>query len=166
MKRKSFVVVAFGLGLGILSSLSCETKPSMRLEPARSSSNEPIENKYILWVENIDNLGAFQFAITYDTAAVAQPRVNLKNFLTSTGREVAAEIGPYLDFDKDKALGRLTYGVVTKGRDNKGSIPGPRTKADTLVTIYFQRRASGEPRLQLQNKLLTDIHGNVKLNQD
>ena len=104
-------------------------------------------------VEDVTNLGAFEFTLKYDGSIVKVLQatdVQLGDFLGSTGRTVVPT-GPTIDND----AGEVTFGAFTFGAN-----PGPDGDG-VLATIIFTAQSEGASALDLTNVQVTDIDGNV-----
>jgi len=98
-------------------------------------------------IEDVTDLGSFQFGLTYDSAVVSVTHVALGPFLGSTGRGIT-ETNP-------------TYGVesVTYGADSWGENPGPDGDG-VLATITFDAVGPGSSLLRLDETVpVTDTAG-------
>jgi hypothetical protein len=119
----------------------------VKIDPASQTVDPGGTLSVMVRIENVVNLGAFQFELTYDPAYVAATSVALGPFLGSTGRSVG-EVGPM-----------YATGVVTYGAYSFGVNPGPSGDG-VLATITLQATTSvGTSALHLQNVLVTDTSG-------
>jgi len=104
-------------------------------------------------VEDVINLGAFEFTLKYDGSIVKilqATDVQLGDFLGSTGRTVVPT-GPEIDND----AGEMTFGAFTFGAN-----PGPDGDG-VLATITFTAQSEGDSLLDLTNVQVTNIDGDV-----
>ena len=101
-------------------------------------------------IENVYNLGAFQFDVVYNTDVVHGDGVLMGPFLSSTGRTVIP-VGP--EIDNANISGKLTFGGATFG-----GMAGP-DGSGLLATLIFTTQASGSTQLELQNVQVSDING-------
>jgi len=98
-------------------------------------------------VNQVTDLGNFEFRIAFAPAIIQAQGVELGGFLGSTGRQVTA-VGPAID----NTAGTLTYGAFSLGDEQGPSGSG------TLAVISFTAVFSGESTLDLSNVLLTNTH--------
>ena len=96
-------------------------------------------------IQDVSDLAAFQFDVTYDPAVVHVDDVTLGAFLGSGGRNTAA-LGP----DIDNGTGRVAFGGFSYGTGSGAEGSG------TLATITFSPQATGTTSLTLTNVQLRD----------
>ncbi len=102
-------------------------------------------------IENVTNLGAFEFRLLYNSDVAKVLRVDdvqLGDFIESTAR-TAAEIGPNIDND----AGILSFGAYTYGENL-----GPDGDG-LLATITFTAENEGATFLDLDAVQVADING-------
>jgi hypothetical protein len=125
----------------------------IRMEPASKTVGQGSAFTFDVWIDNVDDLGGFQFDLDYDPSVVnvdvssyggAEPGP----FPGSTGRSVF-ETGPTVN----NTTGDMTYGVYTTGAASGASGSG------TLATIYFTAENPGTSTLDLSNVQVTDTAG-------
>lgn len=95
-------------------------------------------------VEDVTNLGAFQFDLTYDPAVLAMVEIEEGPFLGSSGREVQC-LTPRME------RGSLGLTCVTLG-----AVPDGPSGSGELATITFRPLASGSSPLHFTRLTLTD----------
>lgn len=100
-------------------------------------------------VQNVTNLGGFEFTMTYDPAVVQVDSAALGGFLGSTGRTVFL-VGPTID---------NTAGLLHMGAASFGQQAGPSGNG-LLATITLTPQASGSTSLGFQRLVITDVLGN------
>lgn len=100
-------------------------------------------------IQDVVNLGAFQFDVTYNPSIVHVTSVSIGAFPGSTGRTVSP-VGPVID----NSAGRVTFGAFTFGTQ-----PGPNGTG-VLAIITFAPRAGGTSPIQIQNLQVADIASN------
>jgi len=101
-------------------------------------------------IQNVTNLGAFQFDVVYTTDIVHAEASEMGIFLGSTGRTVIP-VGP--EIDNASPTGKLTYGGATFGAS-----AGPNGSG-VLTKLSFIAQNSGNTVLELQNVQASDING-------
>ena len=106
-------------------------------------------------VENVQNLGAFEFDLVYSTDVVHANSAELGPFLASTGRS-AFTIGATID--NQGALGSINFNGISFSA--QPPIPGPDGNG-VLATIWFTAQADGETPLQFSSLQLTDINAQL-----
>jgi len=122
---------------------------TVRVDPATSSVEMEGVFTIDIMIDGVEDLGSFQFDLTYDPAIVQATDVTLGPFLGSTGRSTGV-VGPTID---------NVGGLVTFGAFSFGSQPGP-SGTGTLATITFSTAGVGTSFLDLQNSQITDTLGN------
>ena len=98
-------------------------------------------------VDNVDNLGAYEFALAFDPSIVSFVSSVNGTFLESTGRS-----GPCLP--PSFTDGRVRFGCVTLGSEPDGP-----SGSGVLATLTFKPLAQGISALDLTDVILTDIEG-------
>jgi hypothetical protein len=101
-------------------------------------------------IDDVANLGAFQFDLVYDPAIVQITGVALGPFPGSTGRTVIP-VGPVID----NTAGRTTFGAfsfgLTAGPDGSG----------VLAVVTLIPKSADESPLNLENTQVTDSSGAI-----
>jgi hypothetical protein len=132
--------------LGSLVVLDAETV--IKIDPAIKVVGPGETFSVDVAIESVNDLGAFQFDLTYDPACVEATDVTLGPFLGGTGRSVG-EVGPIF------GAGMVSYGAYSLG----DTPPGPDGDG-VLATVTFQAGVSEcTSDLHLQNIAVTDTSG-------
>ncbi|MCW5852312.1 MAG: hypothetical protein KIT87_19720 [Anaerolineae bacterium] len=100
-------------------------------------------------IEDVSNLGSFQFNLLYDPDLVEVKTVQLGDFLGSTGRQ-PNPLGPRTDRPGDTAFGAFTLG----GADQAGPDGGGR-----LAAVQLVGKRAGMASLRLDRTQATDPQG-------
>lgn len=82
----------------------------LSIEPRQSQADPGADLRVEVVIADVENLGFFQFDLTFDPAVVQVRTVTLGGFLASTGR-AANGVGPIIDNDQ----GTLTFGGYSVG---------------------------------------------------
>jgi type III secretory pathway component EscT len=124
----------------------------VRLEPADSvvGLNETFAVQVV--IEEVNDLGAFQFELTYDSTILQVQEAALGDFIGSTGRSVVP-VGP----EVDNKEGKTTFGAI-----NLGSGPRP-SGMGVLATITFIAQGEGSTVLGLLEVQVLDTAANAQL---
>jgi hypothetical protein len=101
-------------------------------------------------VDNVVDLGAFEFTVTFDPAVVHMQSATMGSFLGSTGRTVVA-----LPLSIDNTGGSVTYGGFTFG-----SAAGP-SGTGTVAQLTLQAVAAGSSSLDFSAAQLADTQAHV-----
>jgi subtilisin family serine protease len=96
-------------------------------------------------VQDVSDLAAFEFDVTYDPVVVHVVDVTLGAFLGSGGLNTVA-LGP----DIDNGTGRVTFGGIGYGSGSGANGSG------TLATLTFSPQAAGTTGLAFENEQLRD----------
>lgn len=147
-KRLSFIVCTLLLITNFLFSqnLTVKVDPQQKTVGVGETFNVDIA------IQNVTNLGAFQFDVVYNTSVVHADGAQMGSFPGSTGRNVIPA-GP--NIDNDNSPGKLTYGCASFGTN-----AGPNGNG-VLATLTFTSQNSGNTNLELQNVQVSDINGQV-----
>jgi hypothetical protein len=117
--------------------------PEMRVPKNRTFTVDVV-------IEDADDLGAFEFQLTYNNTCVQATDATLGPFLGSTGRSVA-DVGP-----------TIGTGIVTYGAYSWGAGAGPNGDG-VIATVTFQAGANECcSSLHLQNVTVTDTAGSAQ----
>ncbi len=121
----------------------------VRIDPATLgvSSSSPGFTMNVM-IDDVVNLGAFQFDLVYDPAVVHITNVTLGPFLSSTGR-TTIPLGPTIN----NTTGRVTFGAFSFG-----VAAGPNGSG-VLAVVTLTPQGEGESSLGLENTQVTDISG-------
>jgi len=104
--------------------------------------------KVTVAIENVANLGGYEFELAYDPMVVHVQEISLGPFLGSSGRQVQP-LGPEIDNQR----GWAHFGALSTG-----SAPGA-TGSGKLAIIALLPRAEGDSPLDLQNVKLSTPDG-------
>lgn len=129
----------------LVATRAVAQEPTVHVEvPATevAANGEPFTLTVV--VEDVTNLGAFQFDLTYDPSVLTLVDVQEGPFLGSSGREVTC-LPPRM------AEGSLGLSCVTLG-----ATPDGPNGAGELATLLFQAVAAGTSPLQFERLILTD----------
>ncbi len=99
-------------------------------------------------VNNVTNLGAYEFELSFDPAIISYVSVGNGDFLSSTGRTVSCP-SPI-----------LTAGSVRFGCVSQGSSPPAPNGSGVLATLTFTATAPGTSPLAFLLATLSDPLGN------
>ena len=115
-----------------------------------SSSTIPLTGQSCISVQiaQADNLGAFDFTLSFPATRLAGASASLGPFLGSTDRTVSA-VTPNI------SAGSLTFGAYSTGSQD-----GPEGSG-TLASVCFEPRTSGSAKIAFRNLQITDINGQV-----
>ena len=145
------LLLLFCLTLILCTALQAQNL-TIRLDPAQVTIEDTETCSLDLVIENVNNLGAFQLDIAYNTDVVIVNTASLGTFLGSSGRTVIPT-NPVIDNTINP--GKLTFGAATFG-----TTPGPDGNG-VLATIVFQAQAAGTTTIELQNVQISDINGQL-----
>lgn len=149
MNRTRLLVLLLSLAALVIRGPLAEAEspdPIVRLAPASVQVNAGETVQITVEIEDIANLGAFQFDLTYDPTIVAVESITLGDFPDSTGRNVNP-LGPRIE------AGKAVYGAFSFG-----DAAGP-AGSGTLAIITLKALAGGETPLGLQNVQVVDVSG-------
>lgn len=99
-------------------------------------------------IAQADNLGAFDFTLSFPATRLAGASASLGPFLGSTDRTVSA-VTPNI------SAGSLTFGAYSAGSQD-----GPEGSG-TLASVCFEPRTTGSAKIAFRNLQITDINGQV-----
>ena len=122
----------------------------VRVEPQTQSAEINQTISFNIAVENVSNLGGFQFDVYYNSEIVQAKTANIGDFLGTTGR-TPIPLGP--DIDNNANPGKITFGGATIGTGNGANGSG------VLATVEFSALAAGNSGIDLQNVQLSDVNG-------
>ena len=125
--------------------------PTVKIEPATKEIYLGSTGSVDILIENITDLGSFEFEIAYDGDIVQiaeSGHVVLGPFLGSTGRSVIP-VGP----DIDNTAGSVVYGAASFGTQAGASGSG------ILATITWTPQVEGTTTLDLKNVKVSDTQG-------
>ncbi len=144
MNKLLLVLAAILAGFSSAAAQAPDT--AMRVEPATIQIRPGESVEVTIQIADVENLGAFQFDLTYDPTVVEIDNVTLGDFPGSTGRSVNP-LGPRID------AGKATYGAFSFG-----DAAGP-AGSGTLAVVTLQAVAGGQSPLGLQNVQVIDVGG-------
>jgi hypothetical protein len=113
---------------------------NLQFEPRSVAADTGADFTVAVRIANVEDLGFYQFDITFDPAVVQVMEVALGDFLASTGRS-ASGVGPLID----NQAGTVTYGGFSFGAQ-----PGPNGEG-LLAEVTFTGAADGVSTLRLGN---------------
>ena len=125
---------------------------TVRLEPADSVVGLNKTFAVQVMIEDVNDLGAFQFELAYDSSILQIQEATLGDFLGSTGRSVLP-IGPEVDNEE----GRMLFGAISFPSE-----PGP-SGTGVLATITWFARREGSTALDLPKVQVLDTVTNAQL---
>lgn len=125
---------------------------TIRLEPADSVVGLNKTFTVQVMIEEVNDLGAFQFELAYNSSILEVEQAALGDFLGSTGRSVVP-IGPEVDDEE----GRTMFGAISFGGG-----PGP-SGTGVLATITFLAQGKGSTVLELRKVQVLDTAANAQL---
>lgn len=103
-----------------------------------------------VYIENVANLGSFQFDLSYQTDIIEVQGVERGDFLGKTGRNII-QAGPVID--NSSSTGEVRFGCASFG-----SAAGP-DGSGVLAKVHLSAQAEGTTTLALVNMILSDIQG-------
>lgn len=145
------VGVAILLALFVFAPSSLAQGTVVRIDPA--TLGVPISSPSFTMnvvIDDVENLGAFQFDLVYNPAVVHITNVTLGPFLGSTGR-FASSLPPAIN----NTTGRTTFGAFSFG-----FTAGP-SGSGVLAVVTLVPQSEDESPLNLENVQVTDINGVV-----
>ncbi len=107
------------------------------------SSGEPVP--FRIDVEDVTNLGAFEFVLAFDSGLFEFDRAEQGSFLGSTGREVVCD-------EPKSAPGAVRMLCVTLLREPQGP-----SGSGTLATIWLRPKGTGKVEVALSRFKLTSV---------
>lgn len=159
----SLLLYTAGIGLFCLAAvLSSTTRPAhgqspvMKVAPASQTvqMGGPTFNVDIV-LENVSNLGAFEFTLSFDPDIVRLVSVSPGPFLGSTGREIyCPQPLHYSPSSGDPALDAVRFGCVSS--DQGAGTPGAYGSG-VVANVQFAARAPGQSILGLG--LTSEVYG-------
>ncbi len=148
LRRVSLVFTLFAVEAAVLGTAS--SQPLVRISPEQAVLTSAESCTLRIVVENVVNLGAFEFTLTFASDIVHARAAGAESFLGSTGRTVVP-VGPHID-------NVATPGQVTLGAATFGAAPGP-TGNGTLAHVIFVAQTPGSSFVHFDKLLLADING-------
>jgi len=120
----------------------------VRIEPPGAAAHPGSLFTVTATIEDVTDLGSFQFDLTYTSSIVTATNAACGLFLSSTGRAVTP-LGPTID----NVGGRVTFGCLSGG-----GMPGP-DGTGALATVTFSAAVLGNSPLQFENVHVADTAG-------
>lgn len=143
MDRVWLVLSLAGLLLSGNWSVSQAQAVNLQLEPKSAQVDVGADFSITVTIKNVEDLGFFQFKVSFDPAVMQVKEVTLGDFLASTGRSATA-VGPLID----NQTGSLTYGGFSLGAER-----GPEGDG-VLAEVTFTGRAKGVSTVRLSNVMV------------
>ena len=121
---------------------------TVRIDPSQKSMAVGDTTTLQVKIDNVTNLGAFEFTIAYNGGIVHVESVQMGDFLGSTGRTVIPT-GPNID----------DYGgTVIYGGASLGTNAGP-DGSGVLASVVFSAQGAGTTALNFTGVTIADING-------
>ena len=124
---------------------------AVSIDPASSTQSAGSTFQLNVMISNADNLGSYQFTISFDPSVMHITGASDGGFLGSTGRTVST-VGPTMD----NTAGKVTFGAYTVG---SGAGPGGN---GVLAVLQFQAVGAGTSPVHLESLDVTDAQGNAQ----
>jgi hypothetical protein len=140
------------LALARLPGLAAVANPVIRFDPSSSTVEPGAVFVVSVVVDNVMDLGGYEFTVTFNSAVVHVQSVALGPFLGSTGNTVVP-LGPAID----NTAGSFTFGGFTLP---PRAAPGP-TGTGTVAQVTLQAMAAGSSALTFTRAQLTDTQATV-----
>lgn len=144
-RRLVQIGIVMSLALGTLWLVAwlvrAQGTATVRVVPASRDVDPQATYTFTIAVEDAEDLGGFEFDLTFDPALLRVDDVTLGDFLGSTGRNTG-ELGP--DIDNDTGL--VTYGAFSFGSQN-----GPTGTGTLAIVAFTTTITQGVSALSLQN---------------
>lgn len=126
--------------------------PVIRLSPSSSTVDPGATFVIDVVVDNVVDLGGYDFTVTFNPAVVHVQNLALGPFLGSTGNQVAP-LGPSID----NTVGKVTFGGFTMPPN---AAPGP-SGTGTVAHLTLQAMAAGSSALTFTKAVLTNTQATV-----
>lgn len=124
------LIAAMLVGPGSVGLASANsTPPVMSAESKTAFVGDTFD--LMIYIQDVDDLSAFQFSLDYDPQIVSVQTVTYQPFLLSTGRTLGGVVGPTID----PVAGTVTYGAFTTGATPAGPSTGALPVALAKVTM-------------------------------
>ena len=121
--------------------------PTLRIRGPESVDQKAQSVSFDVNVENVENLGGFQFVFTFDDAVFDFIEFRQGAFLGSTDREVACD-------EPQRDTGALRVVCVTLGQEPEGA------RGDgTIATFVLQPKSEGASMISVSRLVLTSVSG-------
>jgi hypothetical protein len=128
-------------------SLAAPDQTAVKIDPAVKNVNPGEHFSVTVEIEDVVDLGAFEFEITYDSTCVEATDAALGSFLGSTGRSVSP-VGPTIE------AGSVVYGAYSFGED-----PGPNGNGTLAIITLDAGMSNCTSDLHFQNIVVLDREG-------
>ncbi len=140
-------------GLWVLGSrqafpVAAQNTVLVSIDPVHTALTAGSESTVDIKLSGGQNIGSYQFTLSYNPAVITVKAVQDSGWLASTGR------APIPVLSIDNSTGKTTFGAYSTG-----SQTGPDGNDSVLATITLQAVADGTSALSLTNPLLTDPSG-------
>lgn len=145
MSRVWLILALLTLLLSGNWSVSEAQAVNLQLEPRSVQAGVGADFNIAVRIENVEDLGFYQFDVTFDPAVLQVKEVALGDFLASTGRS-ASGVGPLID----NQAGSMTYGGFSFGAQQ-----GPNGDG-VLAEVTFTGAADGVSTVRLGNVKVMD----------
>ncbi len=150
MRRHGMVALVICLAVAALgaagTSGSTPNAASITLAPSPLTLNVNGAGSVDVQINNAQNLGAFEFIITFDPAVVHATGVTLGPMLTGSSTYTAYLLGPLFD----NAVGAVRFAAYTLGTGE-----GPNGSG-VLASVQFQGMGAGVSGLNFTKVRITD----------
>jgi hypothetical protein len=127
------------VGPSAVGLAAADTTPTMSAENKSALVGETFD--LLIYIQDVDDLSAFQFSLDYDPQIVSVLSVAYEPFLLSTGRILGGVVGPTID----PIAGTVTYGAFTTGATPAGPNAGATPVALAKVTMQALQAGSRRP---------------------
>lgn len=131
--------------LSVTRMVAASPELQVRIEPARLEVRPNEDFVVEIVIEDVQNLGAFQFELAYDPGLLEVKDAAPGDFLVSTGRS-PIPLGPRVDQEE---------GVAVFGAATFGQAPGP-DGSGVLAVVTCTARNEGSAPLRLQAVQISD----------
>ena len=125
---------------------------TVKVSPYSSSHELGSEFTVEVRIDNANDIGAYQFKLSFDPSILQAVSVEDGGFLGSTGRSVST-MPPSID----NGAGSITFGAYS----TDGGTPGP-SGSGTLSVVHFHAVAPGTSPLNLSDDLITSTGGDLQ----
>ena len=124
--------------------------PSVLRVEAPSSAMTGESFTVMVLIDDPQNLGGFEFDLTFDATMLEVQNVELGDLLASSGR-TSAQMGPVID----NSTGVISFGGYSYGNNAGASSNG------IVAQITFRAIRAGNSALNIQQHLLADVNGTL-----
>jgi hypothetical protein len=142
-----FTLLLSGLFLRALPFSRAQTTPTVSLTTDQPSYQLGDTITVSVEVDNVENLGGYQFTLGFDPTLVTYEFISDADFLSSTGRTA-------IPFTPDGEANQITFGAFTLASPNPGA-----SGTGIMATATFTAIANGTLSLSLTNVILSDPSG-------